>query len=112
MTDHWGPIDPTAWREVPFLSGRLATEQDVVEGRAVFYTSNGGTVSDLEIPFCALMNSDRGDAVPVIAIQAEQAGDQIIVGVRFIHGGNGICTLPELQILEEPNALFQSNHDV
>ena len=35
--DLWGPIDIERWRELPHLSGKLASEADVAAGRAVFH---------------------------------------------------------------------------
>jgi hypothetical protein len=36
----WAAIDRKGWRGVPCLVDRIATEQDVKEGRATFYLNN------------------------------------------------------------------------
>jgi hypothetical protein len=41
---------------------------------------------------------EDGSRVNVVAIQAETC-EQVIVGVRYLDGGNGVCTLAELELL-------------
>lgn len=106
----WGPIDMRKWRETPCVSGRLATEKDVKEGRATFYVS--GDPSDsrplkIPLPACAVHHdTESGKATPVILIQAEETPKIKAVGYRFLRGGNGACTISELEILEEPDNRF------
>ena len=106
MSDLWGKIDMAKWKELPCLRGRPATEQDVKEGRAVFFIPTGSTATDLQLPFCAIHKSEDDQLTPVVAIQAEETDGPVIIGLRYLEGGNGIVTLPELVVLEEPNELF------
>src|SRR5688500_547191 len=112
MSDLWGPVDLSAWREVPSVSGRLATETDVAEGRAVFYIEASGDVRpspyDHSLPSCVIVRAEGSDLeVPAIAIQAETLnGQTIAVGYRFLNGGNGIAMLPEIEFLTGPDSRF------
>ena len=107
MTDLWGKIDISAWEELPCVRGRPATEEDVREGRAVFYVPTGSVAANQQLPFCALQKLEDGELTAVVAIQAELSDTgEMIVGVRYVDGGNGICTLPELVMLQGPNELF------
>jgi hypothetical protein len=112
MTDElWGEIDLQHWRDVPFISGRVALEEDVQAGRAVFYLGNadeiGAQAYDIDLPRCAILTDEEsGEVLPVIVIQVEQAEDVIYVGYRLLDGGNGMCTLPEVELLDEPDDRF------
>ena len=106
MPDLWGKIDMAKWKDLPCLRGRPATEQDVKEGRAVFLIPTGSTATDLQLPLCAIHKSEGDRLTSVVAIQAEETGGQVIIGLRYLESGNGICTLPELEVLEEPNEFF------
>ena len=99
------------WKDTPCVSGRLATEQDVKEGRAVFYIS--GDRSELKpikisLPACAIHHDLQSKkATPVILIQAEETPKVKAIGFRFLSGGNGVCTLAELEILKSPDERFK-----
>ena len=109
MTDVWGPLTAADWQTAPAMSGRTATESDVHAGRAVFYTSPAGAVHPMRLPVCAIHHDvDNGKATPVVVIQVEVAPDQIIAGVRLLEGGNMVCTLRELEIVEDPDERFFS----
>ncbi|HWZ94937.1 MAG TPA: hypothetical protein VNW30_07065 [Opitutaceae bacterium] len=107
----WGPVDMKHWKTTPCVSGRLATEQDVREERATFYLS--GDRSELKpilipLPACAIHHEEKEKrATPVILIQAEETPKIKTVGFRYLGGGNGVCTLAELEILKEPDGRFK-----
>ncbi|MEO3429256.1 hypothetical protein AAFN88_10395 [Pelagibius sp. CAU 1746] len=101
--DLWGKIDVTKWQSLPHIAGRAATEKDVQDGRAVFVVPSGSKPVNIGLPFWALQISDRNEKTPVIAIQAEEVDGEVIVGIRYLDGGNGVCTLSELRTLESPN---------
>jgi len=108
-SDTWGAIDVSDWRRTPVVSGRAATEQDVAEGRAAFYVPDGRSRPfHIPLPAPAIAREEgEGDPTPVIVIQAEQLDENTVaVGYRFLGGGNGVCTLPECEILSEPDARF------
>jgi hypothetical protein len=99
---HWGPVIAADWQSVSVVRGRLATEEDVRAGRAVFFLENadlpGATPLTVPLPALALWRDDEsGQERVVIAIQAEQTVKQRLVGFRFLEGGNGIATLDELE---------------
>ncbi len=103
----WGPIDIRAWRAVPHIVGRVATEADVRAGSAAFFTPVGpqdisNTPHHMSLPALALLRTDDGPrSIPVIIIQAEEGPRGVIVGYRSLEGGNGVCLLSELDLLAE-----------
>jgi hypothetical protein len=87
------------------MSGSLATEEDVEAGRAVFFLGNldeaPARPSTIRLPALALWpDPELGAHRPVIVIQIEM-GQQHIAGIRFLEGGNGVCLLEELQMIDE-----------
>ena len=109
----WGPIDIAKWQETPATTRGLATENDVVEGRAVFYLQLSGDAAaepfNLQLPACAVLHSKYGPEIPVVVIQVELSDRQTIAGYRPLNGGNGVCSLPELEILEGPDDRFKAD---
>jgi hypothetical protein len=106
-TKLWGAISASAWKNVPVTQGRVATENDVQQGRAVFYVATGSTPIIMELPVAAILKEDNNSkGIPVIVIQAEQIGEQETVGYRLVAGGNGVCTLRELELLDAPDDRF------
>ena len=96
--DLWGPITVKTWQKAPYISGRAATEKDVKEGRAVFYSEGGNPPASLQIPFFAtLKDSETAKTEVIFVIQAElnPKGDTII-GYRYLRGGNGVCLQKEI----------------
>jgi hypothetical protein len=107
----WGPIDMHKWKDTPCISGRLATEQDIKDGKAVFYISGDRSELkplDISLPACAIWHDAQSKKdTPVILIQAEETPKLKAVGFRFLSGGNGACTLAELEILKSPDERFK-----
>jgi hypothetical protein len=60
---------------------------------------------ELALPRCALLN-EEGETSPVIIVQAERHGTQTLIGYRTLGGGNGICTLEEVVLLNGPDYHF------
>lgn len=105
--DPWGPVDPEVWRDVPYIEGRAATEADVVDGRAVFYISGGGSrfVSGIELPALADLRLEDGttERVIVIQIEGDPSKDSVVaVGYRTFEGGNGVAMLDEFEFVDLP----------
>ena len=99
------------WEMTPHLSGRLATKQDVIEGRAVFYLSAaeeiGASPYDLKLPACAILRDEETDQeTPVIIIQAEQVEDRVFVGFRSLAGDDGVGFITDVEILNGPDGRF------
>ena len=112
-TNLWGPIERKAWRTVPCLTGRVATELDVKAGHAVFYSPAGpeyvsNTPYPMALPAPAILQPGDGEPepLPVIVIQAEQGPHSVLIGFRPLRGGNGICTLADVELLDEPDHRF------
>jgi hypothetical protein len=99
MSELWGPISATEWRSVPCTVGRPACEADVVAGSAVFYVQGASAAASMSLPSCAIQSLEDGSEQPVVIIQAELAKDTIVLGVRPLSGGNGICTSAEVRLL-------------
>lgn len=108
----WSEINIKNWKDIPYIKHERATKEDVESGRAVFFTPDDqDTVpyEDLPLPCCAIHREDDSEhELPVIAIQAEIVNEKILVGYRMITGGNGICVLSELEILDGPDSRFVS----
>ncbi|WP_434938544.1 hypothetical protein ACRWQN_14605 [Shewanella sp. HL-SH8] len=103
----WESFDPNDWESLPHLSGRVATEDDVKNGVAVFYIPEGSFALNAMLPTCVIqIDEETGERTPAVVIQAEQAGEQVYLGLRYLTGGNGICGLDEVEQLEEPNEEF------
>jgi hypothetical protein len=97
----WGPFDLDAWQGLPHLRGRLATEEDVLAGSAVFHQAGSDPTrgpADVPLPRRARLGSDGPE---VVIIQAEWARGAVVVGYRDPAGGNGIALLEELELSEE-----------
>ena len=89
------------------LSSIHLTEEDVKNGIAVFYIPEGSFALDAKLPTCVIqIDSETGERTPAVAIQAEQAGTQVYLGLRYLSGGNGICGIDEVEQLDEPNNEF------
>ena len=109
MNNLWDTVDVERWQGTPCLRGRVAVEQDVKDGRAVFYIRDaeeiGAVHADIGLPRCAIFSED-GQSTPVVIIQSERLGDKHTVGYRPLSGGNGICTIAEVELLERPDERF------
>ena len=99
MDSLWGPIDESAWASTLHVAGRAATEDDVSEGRAVFYIPGGADPAELPVPICAIQHLESGERIRVVVVQAEHGPSGIILGVRPLSGGNGVCMLDEVELL-------------
>jgi hypothetical protein len=96
----WGEIDIDNWKQTPHIKNKIATEQDVKNGFAVFYIKESlGEHKPLEIPIPLLAyqkNDETDENILVVIIQGEKINNEEVVGVRYFTGGNGICKLAEL----------------
>ena len=104
----WGKIEVINWDKTPSISGRVAIEDEIKNGIAVFMIPEGSIPCDTDLPICAIhTDEETGERTPVIIIQAEQINNSITLGVRYLDGGNGVCTLDEVELLEIPNDEFE-----
>ena len=103
----WEEVASKEWSSVPFISGRVATEEDVKEGRAVFYIKSGSEPNETKLPlFAVQIDSER--RLPCIVIQLENTKEGTIVGVRYLEGGNGIGKVEDFEFYSEPTDEFSS----
>jgi len=98
----WEEIDSKNWKNVPFISGRVATENDVEVGRAVFHIPSGSEPYDTELPlFAVQIDGENNTRVPCVAIQIESHPEGTAVGVRYFNGGNGVGMASEFEFYSE-----------
>ena len=106
----WGALDVERWQQTPCLRGRVAVEQDVRDGRAAFYLGSpdeiGAVHADIGLPHCAILAVDGQPRVPIVIIQSERVGEKHYIGYRPLSGGNGICVISEVELLEKPDERF------
>lgn len=103
----WGKIELEKWREVPCIQGRVATEEDIKNGIAVFAIPSGSKPYEVQLPLCAIqIDTETNKRVPCIAIQIEEADNGVFIGVRYLDGGNGIGTPEDIELYDGPNEEF------
>jgi len=103
----WGKIKLEDWRETPCITGRVATEEDIENGIAVFAIPSGSKPYDVQLPLCAVqIDEETKKRIPCIAIQIEEADNGVFIGVRYLEGGNGVGTPEDIELYEEPNEDF------
>jgi hypothetical protein len=94
-------IDPN-WPALPsaYISGRLATEDDVRAGNAVFCQQEGATEAlKVAVPQYGILIDERGTELPVFIVQAERSFRADLVGLRDFSGGEHVATLDEVRLL-------------
>lgn len=94
--------------DIPPLN-RIATQEDVASGKAIFTLNGDGTLADLKLPARAVFAADKGKDKPrtAIIVQAEKAGDGSIRYGALFRGGVGMMTdkeLTDVKPLEMDNA--------
>jgi hypothetical protein len=106
--DLWGPISSEAWRATPCIVGRVATQDDIAGGLAVFAieTAKPHRAWTMALPQCGLERRSDGNIASVIVIQAEEFNGKVLYGVRYVAGGNDVCTRDEIELLDRPSAGF------
>ena len=108
----WKPIRAEGLSSVSCTKGRLATEEDVQAGTAVFYLKGGGDSGPqpypMDLPAFALYSDGTCPPIPVVIIQAETADGQVLIGVRPLSGGNKLCLLSDCTLVSLPHPAFPS----
>ena len=103
----WEAIEAGQWKQTPCLKGRPATEADIENGIAVFSIPSGSEAYNIDLPVCViLIDEESGGRTPAITIEAECADDGVFLGVRYIEGGNGVCTIKGVEFLDGPTHEF------
>ena len=91
------------WRDIPALEQRVATPDDVNRCDAIFSTDGRSTVFDTPgLPALAVLTGTDGRKQKIVIIQIETPlnGQPVLVGYVLPQGGNGVATLPEVEVLE------------
>ena len=101
----WSSVDRAGWRDVPFVENRLATDEDVRCGRAVFYFEGEASqvVTGLNLPALAELINEDGKVEIVIIIQVEAIvgeEDTFTIGYRRFDGGNGVGLGHEFKLID------------
>ena len=63
----------------------------------MFYVQGFSEPADMELPRAAIQHLKDGSTQPVIVIQAERSPSGIVLGVRPLGGGNGVCMEHEVE---------------
>ena len=101
----WKPILLKEWKSTPVLNDRIANEDDVKKGVAVYYFEGGEETHKpykIELPKLAyLTDNETKQRHLVVIIQIEELSDEVVVGYRNLDGGNGAALLNEFEILDK-----------
>lgn len=97
------PVEIELWRNVPFVKDRLANQEDMDFGSAVFMAEPNGEEHiplEIDIPKLAYhIDQDTKEKSKVVIIQGEQVGDKKVLGIRYLNGGCGACLLFDLEFI-------------
>lgn len=99
MNDLWGSIEATQWREVPFITARVATGADIASGATFFIIQGEPEPESIALPICTIQRLEDGSTEAVIIIQAEKTSHDVYLGVRPLVGGNAICIIKEVKFV-------------
>ena len=96
----------SAWPALPasaFVAGRVANEDDLKQGHAVFLSvvdgKPSGKPAQIPIPQYAYLVEEGGNRRPVVVVQAEILDDGTILGMRDAEGKEYVATAPEVELL-------------
>ncbi len=91
--------------DIPYINGRIATEKDFEEGKAVFYLPQDSPVNTskptkLKIPFFAHLTK-KGffgtKKIPILVVQAEETVSGVTLGYLDKRYNKGIAMLNEVE---------------
>ena len=103
----WEKVNLNTWKTTPCISGKVATEEDIKNGIAVFSIPTGSSPYEIDLPLCGIqVNEESGERTPCIVIQMEHHDGAVIIGVRYLDGGNGVGTNNDIEIYAEPTEEF------
>jgi hypothetical protein len=98
------PFSKNNWQQTPHVKGRVATDNDVKERKAVFVINPKKGIHksiDIQIPSLAYhINQETKEKTLVVVIQAEECDNQKVAGVRYTDGSEGACLLYELEFID------------
>ena len=101
--DLWAPITLKNWNQTPSINNRVADENDVKNGLAVYYIEGdykNHKPYNIDLPKLAkLTDFDTKQEKLVVIIQIEETPKGTVVGYRNLTGGNGAGLISEFEIL-------------
>ncbi|MEM1389746.1 MAG: hypothetical protein AAGG45_01600 [Pseudomonadota bacterium] len=100
----WGPIVIDDWQSTAATTDRVADEEDVKAGRAVFYIDGVSQHHEMPIPSLARWLSSEPPGEIVVIIQAEVMNQGVALGVRPLSGGNAVVMLEDVEVLNDDAA--------
>ena len=84
----WGQFNFNEWNKVPHIKNRIAVEQDVIEGRAVYYINDGGQGHqplDIPVPSIAYhVDNETKEKTIVVVIQGEKSADKEVYRLSHV----------------------------
>jgi hypothetical protein len=94
----WDRVDVDHWQQTPGFRGRIAVEQDVKDGRAVFYFRNGEEIGavhvDIGLLHCAIV-SVEGAEFPAVVINRSALITSITSAIGRSGAGTGSVCFPK-----------------
>ena len=104
--DLWKPIPLKHWQQTPAINNRIANEQDVIKGNAVYFIEGNSLDHKpykIKLPKLAyLTDYETKEKSLVVIIQIEELPEKgVVVGYRNITGGNGAGLLNEFEIIND-----------
>lgn len=103
--DLWKPITLKDWKKTSVINNRVANEDDVNEGKAVYFIEGNHENHKpykINLPKLAyLTDFDTNEKELVVIIQIEETPKGTVVGYRNLTGGNGAGLINEFKILSE-----------
>lgn len=101
-------INAQNWFKLPVIQNRLATQEDVDAGEAVFFLNpelGVASVINLNLPQCAYYHDENDNRIPVILVQAEKFEDEHIVGMVKLDGSKLVGMASQVEIMK-PEEFF------
>ena len=98
----WAPIDLKSWESTPAINDRVATEDDMKNGLAIYCINKADHVQyDMHLPKLAyLTDSITNKKELVVVVQIELTSQDTVAGYRNLTGGSGACLFYELTFLD------------
>lgn len=98
------PVDISEWNDVPVVSKRLPTKDEIEEGKSLILVDKEkypeAEALDMDLPALARFQSPYTHREEIVLlIQAIRIDEDSIVGFRYPSGGNGSAYLSEVNLL-------------
>ena len=99
-------VDINNWESVPVVNGRMATKKETQNGTSLIFVDEekypDAKPMDIKMPKLArFYNYSSGKEETIIVIQALNISNDLVVGFRYLNGGNGSARLDEVRFLSD-----------